>query len=209
MSEAHWNRIYQTKPADTVSWFEAEPTTSLELVRACGVSTSAAVLDVGAGASRLVDGLLLQGFTDVTLLDLSSEALAVTRARLEANAKLAQGAKEALHTVVGDVGAWQPERKYALWHDRAVFHFLTSPEGRAQYLRALAEALEVGGHAIVGTFALDGPERCSNLPVQRYSAETLAEALSPVLELVESRAVVHTTPSGGTQSFVFGRFRRP
>jgi len=208
MSEEHWNRIYQTKPADSVSWFEPEPTTSLELVRACGVSTSSAVVDVGAGASRLVDGLLREGFTDVTLLDLSSEALAVTRARLEADAKLAQAAR-ALHTVVTDVGAWQPERKYALWHDRAVFHFLTSPEGRAQYLRALADALEVGGHAIVATFALDGPERCSNLPVQRYSAETLAEALSPVLALVESRSVVHTTPSGGTQSFVFGRFRRP
>lgn len=198
--EDHWNTIYRTKPADRVSWYQPDVSASLDLVRACGLAPDAALLDVGAGASLLVDGLLAAGFSDVTLLDLAREALAVTRARL--------GEEPRVREVVADVTTWSPARRYALWHDRAVFHFLVEPEARAGYLRALGEALAPGAHAIVGTFALDGPERCSDLPVRRYSAEQLAETLAPALEHVESRHALHTTPWGSTQSFVFGRFRR-
>lgn len=198
--EDHWNTIYRTKAADRVSWHQPDVSASLDLVRACGLPPEAAIVDVGAGASLLVDRLLEEGFSDVTLLDLSSEALAVSRSRL--------GHEPRVREVVVDVTSWSPSRTYALWHDRAVFHFLTEPEQRAGYLRALGAALAPGAHAVVATFALDGPERCSDLPVQRYSAELLAAELAPVLEHVESRHALHTTPWGSTQSFVFGRFRR-
>lgn len=204
--DQHWNDIYRSKPADSVSWYQADVSASLELVRACGTEPSEPVVDVGAGASLLVDGLLNAGFSDVTVLDLSSEALAVTHARLQAAGAL--GVEPRVHEVVADVTTWVPPRPYAVWHDRAVFHFLVEPEQRAAYRSTLGAALRPGGHAVVATFSLEGPERCSNLPVQRYSAESLAAELASVLELVESRSVLHTTPWGSTQSFVFARFRR-
>ncbi len=198
--DQHWDHIYRTKPADSVSWYQADASTSLELVRVCALEPGAPIVDVGAGASLLVDGLLAAGHTDLTVLDLSSEALAVTRARL--------GPEPRVHEIVADVSAWSPSRTYALWHDRAVFHFLVHPEQRAGYLRALDAALGPEGQAIIATFSLEGPERCSNLPVRRYSAELLAEELAPLLALVESRDVVHTTPWGSAQAFTFARFRR-
>lgn len=198
--EEHWNAVYRAKSADRVSWYQAEASTSLDLVRACGLAPDGPIVDVGAGASRLVDGLLAAGHSDVTLLDLSAEALAVTRARL--------GDEPRVREVVADVTTWSPTRRYALWHDRAVFHFLVLPEQRSGYVRALGAALAPKAHAVIATFALDGPERCSDLPVQRYSAELLAAELAPMLDLVESRHIIHTTPWGSTQSFVFGRFQR-
>lgn len=197
----HWDEVYRTKPTDGVSWFEARPTTSLELVANCALAPDASIVDVGAGASLLVDELLALGHEDVTVLDVSAEALAITRARLRTEGRSA-------HEVIVDASLWRPSRKYGLWHDRAVFHFLTDPHSRADYLRALCEAVPPGGNVIVGTFALDGPEKCSGLPVERYSADSLAETFASVATLAETRHVHHQTPWGSVQSFVFGRFTR-
>jgi len=197
--EKHWQGIYGSKAADAVSWYEREATASLAMIDACGLRRDDAILDVGAGASVLADGLLARGFSDVTLLDVSEAALAITRARVGERAKY----------IAADVTTWKPDRKYALWHDRAVFHFLTEENSRAKYKETLAAALREGGHAIVATFADDGPEKCSGLAVARYSAEQLATELAPVLEMVESKRVVHVTPWGAEQRFVYARFRRP
>ncbi len=197
----HWDLVYRTKATDGVSWFEARPTASLELVAACALTPETPIVDVGAGASRLVDELLERGHEDLTVLDVSAEALALTRARLGANGRSA-------HEVVADVSRWRPSRRYGLWHDRAVFHFLTAPLSRADYLRTLCAAVPPGGNVIVGTFALDGPERCSGLPVARYSEDSLAETFASVATLVETKRVHHETPSGALQSFVFCRFAR-
>jgi SAM-dependent methyltransferase len=200
-SAEHWDRVYATRKPTEVSWYQVAPTVSLELIEGALVPGDAAVIDVGAGASNLVDALLDRGFSDLTLLDVSSAALETAKARLGPRAA-------AVKMLVADVTKLVPPRRYGLWHDRAVFHFLTEPEERAAYARVLGEALAPGGVAVIATFALDGPEKCSGLPVRRYSAETLAEELGGVLELVESRREMHATPAGAVQSFVFCSFRR-
>jgi trans-aconitate methyltransferase len=200
-SAAHWDHVYRTKSTDGVSWFQASPTTSLELVAACALVPDAPIVDVGAGASRLVDELLARGHEDVTVLDVSEAALAITLARLRADGRNADA-------VVEDVVRWRPSRRYGLWHDRAVFHFLIEPRSRDEYLKTLREAVPPGGSVIVGTFALDGPEKCSGLPVARYDEASLAETFSSVATLVETRRVHHETPWGSLQSFVFARFVR-
>jgi 2-polyprenyl-3-methyl-5-hydroxy-6-metoxy-1,4-benzoquinol methylase len=197
----HWNRVHAARDPSKASWFQVAPTVSLELITGARVPLDAPILDVGAGSSNLVDALLGRGFRDVTLLDIAGVALDTTLARLGPRAA-------SVKTLVTDVTELRPTRRYRVWHDRAVFHFLTEPERRAAYVRALADALEPGGAAIIATFALDGPTKCSGLPVQRYSAETLADELAGVLELTESRREMHATPAGAVQSFVFASFRR-
>jgi trans-aconitate methyltransferase len=194
--EKHWQSIYGSKPADAVSWYEREATASLAMIDACSLQRNDAIVDVGAGASVLVDGLIAKGHSDVTLLDVSEAALAITKSRVGDRAKY----------VACDVTRWKPVRAYALWHDRAVFHFLTEEESRAEYKETLAAALRKGGHAVIATFAEDGPEKCSGLSVRRYSAEELAAELAPGLAIVESRRVVHVTPWGAEQRFVYARF---
>jgi SAM-dependent methyltransferase len=196
----HWNGVYQKRAPNEVSWFQSEARTSLELIEACRCSSSASVVDIGAGASTLVDGLLLRGYADVTLVDIAESALAVTRARLSADGTV--------NYVVADITAWSPARTFDIWHDRAVFHFLTEPEDRAAYRRTLSSAVPAGSHVILGTFAADGPERCSGLPVQRYSPEALAAEFADVLSPVETRTERHRTPGGSEQAFVFVRFTR-
>lgn len=193
----HWNGVYSKRAPHEVSWFQTEARLSLALIDACHISPAAAVLDVGAGASTLADGLIARGYTDISLLDIAETAFTETRRRLS-------GA--AVEYLVADVTEWVPERSYTLWHDRAVFHFLTEETQRAAYRRALTAAVPPGGHVILGTFALDGPERCSGLPVQRYSAASLAEGFAGLLRPVEERCERHLTPSGVEQSFVFVRF---
>jgi len=195
--EKHWQGIYGSKAPDAVSWYEREATTSLEMIQAADIGDAGPIIDVGAGASVLVDGLLEKGFSDVTLLDVSEAALAITKGRVGDRAEY----------VVCDVTSWNPQRTYALWHDRAVFHFLTDEASRAKYKATLAGALGNGGHAIVATFAEDGPEKCSGLPVRRYSPSELAAEFSFLLEMVESRRVVHVTPWGAEQRFVYARFK--
>lgn len=200
-SAGHWAEVWERKSPEEVSWFEPEARASLTAIDTLGLRPDAPVVDVGAGASRLVDGLLDRGLRDVTLLDVAQGGLGATRARLGDRA-------ERVAFVVADVTRWAPERAFALWHDRAVFHFLVEPEAQAAYVRTLSRAVGAGGHVILAAFAPDGPERCSGLPVQRHTEASLAEAFRGVLELEGAERVVHTTPAGRPQAFVVARFVR-
>jgi 2-polyprenyl-3-methyl-5-hydroxy-6-metoxy-1,4-benzoquinol methylase len=199
--QAHWQNVYQTKGEQTVSWFQERPDISLELIHATGVDTSASIIDIGGGASRLVDALISEGFDAVSVLDLSEKALGTSKARL--------GEKSAqVQWIVADITQLQPSQTYDVWHDRAALHFLTDPKDRAEYVERVLKALRVGGHVIIGTFAPDGPERCSGLPVVRHDAATLRELLGVSFALAEARRHDHQTPSGATQRFQFTRFER-
>jgi SAM-dependent methyltransferase len=197
----HWDNVYRTKREDEVSWFEASPTLSLDLIHAAGVECSAPIIDVGGGASRLVDALIDEGFANLTVLDVSEAATERTKARLGARAT-------GVTWIVADVTQWEPGCTYDLWHDRAAFHFLTAPEDRVAYAQRVLQAVRPGGHVIIGTFALDGPERCSGLPVARHDAESIGIVLGPSFELIETSRHDHQTPLGGSQKFQFSRFQR-
>jgi 2-polyprenyl-3-methyl-5-hydroxy-6-metoxy-1,4-benzoquinol methylase len=199
--QAHWENVYTTKGEKEVSWFEENPTISLDLILSTGVNLGASIIDIGGGASRLVDALIDRGFEAVTVLDLSNKALATAKARLGA-----RGAK--VRWVVADVTTWEPSEIYDVWHDRAAFHFLTELKDRAAYAERVSRAVRPGGHVIIGTFAPDGPERCSGLQVVRHDAALLSEMLGSGFELMESRPYNHQTPMGSTQRFQFSRFGR-
>jgi 2-polyprenyl-3-methyl-5-hydroxy-6-metoxy-1,4-benzoquinol methylase len=199
--QAHWQNVYKEKAENQVSWFPERPTISLELIEAAGAKSSSAIIDIGGGASRLVDALIDKGYRDLTVLDLSESAVSIAKMRLGQSAALVKW-------IVTDVTQWEPSSRYDLWHDRAAFHFLTDGSDRAAYVERLKNALRVGGHAIIGTFALDGPERCSGLPVVRYDAAQLALMLTPSFALVDMRRHQHKTPWGAIQQFQFGVFRR-
>jgi SAM-dependent methyltransferase len=198
---AHWDSVYTSKRENEVSWFQESPAISLDLIRASGAKPGASIIDVGGGASRLVDALLDSDYDAVTVLDLSERALATTQARL---GELASKVR----WIVADITTWEPSLTYDLWHDRAVLHFLTEPKDRAAYAERVWKAVRSGGQVIIGTFALDGPERCSGLPVMRHDAASLGVLLSPSFDLIESRSHEHKTPMGTTQRFQFSRFRR-
>jgi SAM-dependent methyltransferase len=190
--QAHWENVYTTKDEKAVSWFQERPDISLNLIRATGVDASASIIDIGGGASRLIDVLIGEGFKATTVLDLSEKALATSKARLGARAAHVQW-------VVADITTWEPSQTYDVWHDRAALHFLTDPKDRAAYAERVTKAVRPGGHVIIGTFAPDGPERCSGLPVVRHDARTLGELLGPSFELVESKRHEHKTPGGVIQ----------
>jgi SAM-dependent methyltransferase len=199
--QTHWESVYTTKGEKEVSWFEDNPTISLDLIRSTGVSTSASIIDIGGGASRLVDALVNEGFAAVTVLDLSKNALATAKTRLGSPG-------EKVQWVVADVTTWEPFETYDVWHDRAAFHFLTEPRDRAAYAERVSRVVRRSGHVIIGTFAPDGPERCSGLQVVRHDAASLSEMLGSEFALTENRPHVHQTPWGATQRFQFSRFRR-
>ncbi|MBI4693830.1 MAG: class I SAM-dependent methyltransferase [Gammaproteobacteria bacterium] len=200
--EAHWQNVYTTKAPDAVSWFQPRAALSLRFIAEAGLPPAAPIIDVGAGASRLVDGLLALGHQDLTLLDVSDAALAVTRARLGPQAA-------GVTFLSGDATTVPlPAARYALWHDRAVFHFLTEAAERAAYLAQLRRALTADGQVVIATFAEDGPEKCSGLPVRRYRATELAAELGADFELCAHDREQHATPFGTTQSFTYCRFRR-
>lgn len=197
----HWNHLFLTKAEQDVSWFESLPETSLQLLEAAGMDTDTCVLDVGGGDSRLVDHLAARGMNCLAVLDVSGAALARARSRL--------GSLAGVPTwLEADVAGEWTLKPMDIWHDRAVFHFLTSPDDRQRYRLHLLQTLKPGGTAIVATFSLDGPETCSGLPVQRYSPDALSAELGPELAMVQALPHIHTTPWGSPQSFVYCRFRR-
>lgn len=197
----HWQNVYATKGEAEVSWFQDSPTISLDMIRAARPDRDAAIIDIGGGASRLVDALLREGYRDLTVLDLSANALDTAKKRIGAPAST-------VDWIVADATTWRPMKTYDVWHDRAAFHFVTDPHDRAAYVERLRLAVKPEGHVIIATFAPDGPETCSGLPVQRYDSASLAAQLEPDFELVETRSETHRTPWNSTQAFQFSRFRR-
>ncbi len=198
---SHWEGVYATRGAHELSWYQIRPDVSLGLIARLGLRANDPIIDVGGGASSLVDHLLDKGFANVSVLDISTAALDAVKARLGARAA-------SVCWLTGDITREKPTGPYRLWHDRAVFHFLTEPGDRRTYVATLANALPSGSHAIIATFAEDGPERCSNLPVCRYSPEQLANELGADFTLVESLREMHVTPAQGEQKFIYCRFRR-
>lgn len=199
--KAHWEGVYRSKDPDEVSWYQDLPSCSLALIEQTGLPRSAPIIDVGGGASRLVDHLLGLGYEDLTVLDISGASLERARSRLGADGDRVQW-------IEADVTGFEPPRSYSLWHDRAAFHFLTAAEARRQYVDVLRRAVPVGGQVIIATFAPDGPQRCSGLDIVRYDANSLSRVLGPSFSLLESRRETHLTPQGREQRFGFHRFER-
>jgi len=197
----HWQNVYQSKGEQQVSWTQPNPEPSLGLIEKFASGKQASIIDIGGGASRLVDALRERGFEDLTVLDLSDAALQKAKDRLGAPGATIQW-------IAADITSWQPPHSFDIWHDRAAFHFLVGPDDRAAYLDRLRKGVRHGGHAIIATFALDGPEKCSGLPVQRYDPESLSRAVGPSFELIEHQGHRHTTPWGAVQSFQFSVLRR-
>ena len=197
----HWSKVYREKEPFAVSWYQPEPAPSLRALERLGADPSSAFIDIGGGASNLVDALLTRGWQDVTVIDIAAPALEAAKLRLGEKA-------EKVHWEVADITDWQPSRRYGVWHDRAVFHFLTEPEQRKAYRQALLSGIVPNGLIIMATFALDGPEKCSGLPVQRYDPSTLAAELGNDFRLVEAWREEHVTPWDASQSFNWCAFRR-
>ena len=196
-TQAHWERIYNTKAPNEVSWFRPHLETSLSLVERVAGDLSASIIDVGAGESTFVDDLIGRGYRNVTVVDISQTAIDHTRKRLGA-------AAEQITWLVADITQVRlPERSYDVWHDRAVFHFLKDPALRLAYVRQVASAVKHGGHVIVGTFGPEGPEKCSGLDVMRYDAGSLHAEFGARFRLVESSKELHETPFGTTQQFLY------
>jgi SAM-dependent methyltransferase len=196
----HWDSVYTTRAETAVSWYQPHSEMSLRLIRAAA-PPEAGVIDIGGGASTLVDDLLEDGYADLTVLDVSSAALAKAKTRL--------GEKSArVNWIVADITRWMPPRTWQLWHDRAVFHFLVEKPQQDAYIGALTSATVLGGTVIMATFAPDGPEKCSGLPVQRYSPALLAERLGPAFALIDQARETHVTPGGVQQRFAYAVLRR-
>ena len=201
-AQHHWQDVYQRKQPDHVSWFAPHLDRSLRRIRALGLDKGARIADIGGGASTLVDDLLFEGFDNIAVIDIAEQALAHSRSRL--------GPRAAdVDWIVGDAtGPLLPEASVDLWHDRAVFHFLTDPAQRAAYVAQVERAVRPGGHVIVATFAPDGPQQCSGLPIVRYDADGIHAAFGGPFVKVGADAEVHQTPAGGQQSFVYCFCRR-
>jgi hypothetical protein len=195
----HWENVYEGSSPDAVSWYEPEPVVSLELVDVLGVAPESAVIDIGGGASFLVDRLLARGFADLTVLDISDAGLRSSCQRVDNDPRVTW--------ITADLLSWEPTRHYDLWHDRATFHFLSGAEVDA-YRTVLRRAVAPGGSVIMATFAPDGPEQCSGLPVTRYGADELGAVLGSGFKVVEHRGEVHTTPFGTVQPFTWIAARR-
>jgi trans-aconitate methyltransferase len=190
-----WDKTYATRDADRLSWYQLKAAMSLELVDVLGVEPDAAIIDIGGGASPLATQLVAGGFCDVSVLDISAEALAEARRRA--------GVGAPIHLLHADLLVWRPERRYDVWHDRALLHFLVASADRDRYLETLFAALRRHGSVIIGAFAPDAPDRCSGLPVRRYSAPELAAFLGGGFELIATRREEHVTPAGAIQPFTW------
>jgi len=192
----HWENVYQKKSPLEVSWHQKEPTLSLQLIRGTQLALDAPIIDVGGGASMLVDKLCHEGYSNVSVLDVSENALVHAKDRLADQAAMVEWFEE-------DVTRFNPPHRFALWHDRAVFHFLTARADRERYINVLKQALEPGGHLIMMTFAIDGPAKCSGLDIVQYDANKLMAELGPGFKLEETGFELHITPAGGQQKFAY------
>jgi len=196
-TKSHWDKVYTTKAPDAVSWYRKHLETSLALIERAADARSASIIDVGGGESTLVDDLLLRGYTNITILDISQAAIDVTKSRLGLPA-------EQVHWLVADITKVELEpRAYDVWHDRAVFHFLTAPEQRTAYVRQVARSVKAGGHVIVSAFGPEGPTKCSGLEVMRYDPDSLHREFGTRFRLVESSTELHHTPFETTQQFLY------
>jgi ubiquinone/menaquinone biosynthesis C-methylase UbiE len=199
--KAHWQHVYQEKSPLDVSWYQKEPKLSLELIYRTGVSDDEPIIDVGGGASVLVDFLCKDGFTNVSVLDISENALADAKKRLGDLAKN-------IEWIESDITEFSSSHKFSLWHDRAVFHFLTNEYDRKKYVNALSQALKAGGHLIIAAFAIGGPDKCSGLEIVQYDSSKLKAELGEEFELLEERSEIHITPANKEQKFMYFRFIR-
>ena len=199
--KAHWEDVYSDKASHEVSWYQQHPEYSLNLIKATGVDTSAHIIDIGGGASTLVDHMLDDGYQHLSVLDISSGAIQQAKKRLGDRA-------DEIEWIEHDITEFLTDENYDVWHDRAVFHFLTDPLDRSNYVHTMSRALKPGSHAIIATFALNGPERCSGLEVQRYDPDSMIAVLGDQFEFVEAVSEEHVTPSGSAQNFIYCRFKR-
>lgn len=197
---SYWNGVYETKGEDEVSWFQKNPEPSLEFVRRYALDQSASIIDIGGGASRLIDHLLTDGFHNVTVMDISSEAIAIARERIG-------NSETSVKWIISDVTKWQPNDCSDIWHDRAVFHFLTELSDQTAYIETLKRALKSGGYLVMATFALDGPKKCSGLPVMRHDSNSLQNLLGSSFKLIETRNHDHQTPFQTIQLFQYSIFQ--
>ncbi len=200
-AKQHWERVYETKRPHEVSWYQPEPDISLVLIEELALARDAAIVDVGGGASSLAARLLGLGFADITVVDISARAIESARANLGTDATRVRWLEQ-------DVLAWSPERRYALWHDRAVFHFILDPADQRRYADLLRSALIPGGKAIIGTFAADGPTTCSGLPVARYDADRLTAVFGTGYTTLATRREEHHTPGNSIQPFTWVTLER-
>jgi len=201
-AKAHWSNVYQTKAVDDVSWYQVRPEMSLELMQECGVKSSNRIIDVGAGASTLVDHLLDSGYKDITLLDVSGKALEIVRNRLGTHASAVSFIEANINSVE------LPFQTYDLWHDRATFHFLTNVTMQQRYVKTARHSVKPGGHVILATFAQDGPTQCSGLDVARQSPETLQQLFGDGFDLITCKTETHRTPWNTEQQFIYCCWKR-
>jgi ubiquinone/menaquinone biosynthesis C-methylase UbiE len=200
-SKSHWSHLYRTKSSDKVSWYQPHLQISLEMIQSACTSKDDRIIDVGGGASTLVDDLIQSGFQNITVLDIAGEALMLAQNRIGTKA-------QSVNWIEKDVlNASLPAQYYDLWHDRAVFHFLTQPEDRRKYVETVLKAMRNGGHVIIAAFSLDGPRRCSGLDVVRYSAESMLQELGDRFELVGRKFEEHRTPTSVRQNFLYCHFK--
>ena len=200
-TQEHWEAVYGAKEPNEVSWYEASPRASLEMIDSLGLSRDAPIVDVGGGASRLAAELSERGFEDITVVDVSAAALRIARS------DRGKGTAD-VDWIVADIRSHDLGRRFALWHDRAVFHFMVSDADRRAYVETAARSVEPGGDLIIATFGPQGPTTCSNLPVARYDAARLGVALGHDFEVRDTRIVDHRTPSGRTQQLMYAHVRR-
>ncbi len=199
--KGHWESVYGKKTPAEVSWYQTEPAVSLELIASIGMGHAAKIIDVGGGASVLVDKLLARGFNDLTVLDISLKALDYAKERLGSSAGVVKW-------IEADITDFEPAQKYDVWHDRAVFHFLTSEDDRKKYVQNMEQALNIGGYVIIAAFSIDGPLKCSGLDVERYSPDKLNNELGNHFEFIKSVCEVHKTPFNTEQNFTYCCFRK-
>ena len=199
--KSHWDKIHQTNKLTEVSWYQARPDISLDFLHKFHLPKIASIIDVGGGDSLLVDFLLAEGYEDVTVLDISEKALERAKSRLGEKANLVKW-------VVSDASTFKPTEKYDFWHDRAAFHFFTEEKEIERYVKNVQQSIAPGGYLVLGTFSENGPEKCSGLPVKKYSAVAMKELLQQYFERLKCLTVKHLTPSEKVQEYVFCSFKR-